>query len=135
MIGEAIFNRRDIMKPQRHGTAAIAMVVTLLILNLIVIAIVVGGGRDHDLTVRRIETIQAFYAADSGMNMAIREKMEGVDEDVDGGVGTISADDPIDDANDPAFGTAQVVVTVLGDIYTSRGRSGKARREMEAEMK
>ena len=128
-------------RQHRKAAAAIAMVVILVIVDLIIVGMVIGGGRDHDLTVKRMETLRAFYAAEAGMNMAIRELMENADEDVDGGVGTISADDPVDDANDPVLGKAQVVVTAEDEFpvpgkttLTSEGRSGDARREMEAEI-
>ncbi len=134
------------MHKHRRAMAAISMVVVLLIIDLMIISMVVGGARDHDLTVRRMDTIRAFYAAEAGMNMAIREKMIGVDEDgddalnppADDGIGTISFDDPIpNDANDPGFGTpknAQFVVTLSADkkTLTSTGRSGDAKREMDA---
>ena len=122
------------MRCRRRGAAAIATVVLLLILDLIIIRIVIGGARDHDLTVRRAETIQAFYAAEAGMNMAVREMMTSTDEDGDGAIGTIS--DDATPANDPTFGQAQalVIVTVAGPPTTlrSKGRSGDARREVEA---
>ena len=127
----------------RHrGQVAIAMVVILVIVDLIIVGMVISGGRDHDLTVKRMDTVRAFYAAEAGMNMAIRELMENLDEDVDGMVGTVSDDDPVDDDNDPVLGNAQVVVTALEDDpeqgqtrLTSQGRSGDARREMEAILK
>ncbi len=134
------------MHKQRRAMAAISMVVVLLIIDLMIISMVVGGARDHDLTVRRMDTIRAFYAAEAGMNMAIRERMVGVDEDgddalnpvPDDGIGTISYDAPApNDANDPGFGTpknAQFVVTISADkkTLTSTGRSGDAKREMDA---
>lgn len=117
----------------RRGTAAVSMIIVLMLVDLIIVGMVIGGARDHDLTVRRIETIQSFYAAEAGMNMAIREMMNNADEDGDGGIGTIS-DDAID-ANDPTFGQAQVLVTfiVVGPPTTlrSKGRAGNARREVE----
>lgn len=141
-------------KPQhtRHGAAAVAMVVILIIIDLIIVGIAIGGSRDHDLSIRRLQTVQAFYAAESGMNMAIRELMIPDDEDGDDALnepGTISDDG--DDANDPKpsdppVGSAQVVVTALTEEpgppddpdlldgqtrLTSTGRSGEARREME----
>ena len=110
------------------------MVMVLIMINLMVIRLVIGGGRDHMLTVRRLETIQAFYAAEAGMHMSIRELMEPADEDVDGDTGTIS--DDTDNATDPAFGTAQVVVTSLTvgpqTTLTSTGRSGNSQRKLEA---
>ncbi|MCH7849558.1 MAG: hypothetical protein IIB53_14495 [Planctomycetes bacterium] len=117
----------------RRATIAISMIIVLVVVNLVIISIVIGGARDHDLTIKRVETIQAFYAAEAGMNMAIRELMNNADEDGDGAVGTISDDGNA--ANDPTFGQAQVVVTasVAGPQTTlrSKGRSGDARREVE----
>ncbi len=109
------------------------MIIALVIVNLIIVGIVIGGARDHDLTIKRIETIESFYAAEAGMNMAIREMMNNADEDGDGAIGTISDDGNA--ANDPTFGQAQVlvIVAVAGPPTTlrSKGRSGDARREVE----
>ena len=119
--------------------AAVAMIVILLVIDLIVVSVVIGQGRDHDLTVRRLETIRAEYAAEAGVNMAIRELMEDADEDLDGAIGTISDDS--NDANDPTLGNAQFVVTAAADTpaagqttLTSAGRSGEARRKIEGVM-
>ena len=123
------------MRRTRHhrATVAISMIIALVMVNLIILSIVIGGARDHDLTIKRVETIQAFYAAEAGMNMAIREKMSNTDEDGDGAIGTIS--DDATPANDPTFGQAQVlvIVTVAGPPTTlrSKGRSGDARRQVE----
>ena len=120
----------------RRATIAISMVIALVVVNLIVISIVIGGARDHDLTIHRVESIESFYAAEAGMNMAIREMMVNADEDGDGAIGTIS--DDATPANDPAFGQAQVLVTaaVAGPTttLTSQGRSGQARRNIEASL-
>ncbi len=126
------------MHKHRRAMAAITMVVVLLIIDLMIISMVVGGARDHDLTVRRMDTIRAFYAAEAGMNMAIRERMIPDDEDNDtGGADTGSISDDGDPANDPGFGTpknTQFVVTLSPDkkTLTSTGRSGDAKREMDA---
>ena len=127
----------------RRGIVAIAMVAVLLILDLVLIAIVIGGARDHDLTVGRIDTIRAFYAAEAGMEMCIRELMEDVDEDGGGVIGTISYESTYVAADDPALGNAKCVVKVSPPdtplpgqtTYTSEGRSGQARRFMEAIVK
>ena len=118
---------------RRRGLAAIAAVVLLLILDLIVLGMVLGGAREQTLTSRRVETIQAFYAAESGVHMAVREVMLASDEDGDGGVGSISDDG--DPGNDPAFGSASASVRaeIGGDQTTliSRGDCGSSRRELE----
>ena len=93
-------------QPHRQGSAAMAMIVLLMIVDLIVVALVITGTRDHDLTVRRLQTIEAFYAAEAGMNMAIRELMNSADEDGDLTIGTISDDSPVNPANDPTLGPA-----------------------------
>jgi hypothetical protein len=121
---------------QRRALAAVAMVVVLIIIDLIVVGMVVGLGRDHHLTVHRMQTLEAMYAAEAGMNMSIREMMYDLDEDGDGAVGTISDDS--DDGTDPGVGNARFVVTAAADTpaagqttLTSAGRSGEAQRKME----
>lgn len=120
----------------RRGASAVVMVVVMLLVTVMVMGMVVSGGRDQDLTVRRVETIQAFYAAESGMNMAIREMMENADEDGDGTVGSISDDG--DSGTDPRVGNAAVVVTIddggSTSILSSRGSWGAAERVIQADL-
>ncbi|MHC5002829.1 MAG: hypothetical protein ACYTJ0_06865 [Planctomycetota bacterium] len=120
----------------RRGVVAVVMVAALLLVNILIVSIALSGARDQNLSVRRLETIQAFYAAEAGANMAIRELMEGSDEDGDGTAGTIS--DDANDSNDPALGAAQVVVTSsidgLDTILTSDGRGGDARRRIQVTL-
>lgn len=120
----------------RRGATAIVMVVVMLLVAVIVIGATLTGARDQDLTVRRVETVQSFYAAESGMNMAIREIINNADEDGDGGVGSISDDD--NDANNPTFGAATVLVTTepSGDdtLLTSVGTRGAATRRIQARL-
>jgi Tfp pilus assembly protein PilX len=119
---------------KRRGVAAVALLVLMLVLGLIVAGMLRSGGRDHNLTALRIESMQAFYAAEAGMNMAIREAHCGCDEDLDGVAGTISDDS--NDATDPQIGFGQVVVTqVVGGSSTTRtsdGRAKSARRSIDA---
>ena len=118
----------------KRAVISVAMLVVLILIYVIVISMVISGARDHLLTVRRMETIQAFYAAEGGMNMAIRELMINSDEDGDGGIGTISDDG--NSASDPTVGSAQLVVTASTassvTSLTSQGRSGSARRSAKA---
>ena len=123
------------IRRQRRGIAAVMMVVVMLIIDLVVVAIVLGTGRDHYLAVRRMETVEAIYAADAGMFMSLREFILDSDEDGDGKTGGISDDG--NDANDPSMGNAQFVVTSTAGVplpsqttLTAEGRSGEARRNM-----
>ena len=135
-------NARSVVNLQhgRRASAAVAMVVVLLIVDLLIVGMVISGSREHDLTIRRMETIESFYAAEAGANMAIRELMEYLDEDLDGTVGTISDDG--DSGNDPTVGNAQFHVTAAEDVpvlgqttLTSHGRSGEARRHLDTVLK
>ncbi|MHC4427072.1 MAG: hypothetical protein ACYS0D_00510 [Planctomycetota bacterium] len=121
---------------QRRAVAAVAMVVFLIVVDLIIVGFVVGLGRDHNLTLHRMRTLEAEYAAEAGVNMSIREMMYDLDADGDGTIGTISDDS--DDGTDPTLGNAQFVVTAAADTplagqttLTSSGRSGEARRQMK----
>ena len=121
---------------KRRGIAVVAVVVLMLILDLIVVGMVISGARGHDLTVRRMDTIRAFYAAEAGANMSIRELREEVNEDGDTAEGAISFEAAYDPNNDPTFGPAKVYVSidVVGSqtTLTSEGRSGEALRRVEA---
>lgn len=127
---------------RRRAAAAVVMVVILILVDLIVVGLVLSGSRDHDVTVRHMETIESFYAAEAGMNMAIRELMEDIDEDLDGTKGSISNDAVPDPANDPVLGNAFTYVSsepdtpVVGQTrLNSEGRSGEARRSLQAILK
>ena len=119
---------------QRRGTAAVAVLVVMLLLGLFEVGIVKAGARDQDVSVDRLLTVQAFYAAEAGAQMAFREISLGIDEDGDGTIGSISSDG--NDANDPTFGSAAVHCNVAFLSPTLRlislGRAGSARREIES---
>lgn len=116
----------------RRAAAGIASIVILVFLQLAVVGSVVLGARDQDTTVQRLDTLRSFYAAEAGMNMAIREMINNSDEDGDGTIGSISNDG--NPSNDPMLATARVhaVKTISGStsILTSRGRAGIARRQL-----
>jgi hypothetical protein len=124
---------RHLQIPHR-GIAAVAVIVVLVIVDLIVVGVVLSEARGHEVTVQRLETVRAYYAAEAGMHMAMRELMLQENHDDDCAIGTISNDGI--DANDPALGAASFMVTAIpsGSQYAIRsyGRSGDARREMSA---
>jgi len=128
-------NRKGSCGNSRRASAAVVVIIMLVILNLIVLSFTLNQSHDHDLTIRRLDTIKAFYAAEAGVNMAVRELMEPADEDLDGTIGTISDDSDPD--TDPTLGNAAFVVIAVVDTplvgqtsLTSQGRSGEARRQM-----
>jgi hypothetical protein len=121
-------------RPFPRGIAAVAVIVILVIVDLVVVGVVLSESRGHDVTVQRLETVRAYYAAEAGIHMAMRELVFQENQDDDCAIGTISNDGI--DANDPALGTASFMVTAVpsGSQYAIRayGRSGGARREMSA---
>jgi hypothetical protein len=121
---------------QRRGTVAVAMIIVMTVVSLVIVGMVLGGARDQDLTIRRLETLGAFYAAEAGMNMALRESMLSVDEDGDGAVGSISNDGNA--ANDPVIGSGRVRVEVVDgadeSTLISHGRAGDSQRRIESDL-
>ena len=118
----------------RRALVTIALLLALLLLQLVVVGVVSGGARDHDLTARRAEAMRAFYAAEAGMNMAVRELMLEVDTDGDGAIGGVSGNS--NDSDDPAVSGAQFHVDVRDfgaqQLLTGSGRSGLGLRTLEA---
>ncbi len=121
----------------RRGLIIVVMVVLMIIIDLIIVGMVVSQAREHDLTVRRMQSVESLYAAEAGMNMSIRELMIPANEDGDPGIGSISDDG--DDGTDPTLSNAAFVVTAAPNTpvagrttLTSEGRSGPARRRMQA---
>ena len=113
----------------RRASVAVVMIIALVVLQLAVVAAVVSGGRDQDLTVRRIDTLRAFYAAEGAMSIAIREYARMID---DSGNGTRTRNKPpstganvgktiIRNRREPR------IVEVLGIRYCVRLEQGRAK--------
>jgi hypothetical protein len=102
----------------RRGSIIVAVIVALVMLQVVVIGVVLLGAREQNLTILRLEASKAQYAAEAGMNMALRELYDSADEDGDGVVGSISNDG--NSANDPTVNGASIVVsmTVAGAVTT-----------------
>jgi adhesin/invasin len=120
----------------RRGTAAFAMILVLVLLQLGIVVIVLTTARDVDTSQQRLDSTRAFYGAESGTNMALREVMVGVDEDGDGTVGSISNDGNAN--NDPTIGLAKTsasrTLSGAGTDIISVGRAGNARRKADAQV-
>lgn len=119
----------------RLGAVIAAVVVLLLAADIAIIGFAMTVTSDQSISVDRLNTVRAFYAAEAGMNMAIRELMVSQDEDGDGTIGSISDDG--DSGNNPTLPQASLVVTVVtgggSDMtVTSTGSAGEARRRVEA---
>lgn len=124
--------RRASTSRSRRASVSIPLIVVLAAFQIVVAAMMLSGVRGSDILARRIETARAFYAAEAGANMAVREVMRGVDEDADGKIGGISDDS--NTATDPALGAARIVAESVSaggtSTITVTGRSGLAARRI-----
>ena len=121
----------------RRGAALVAVVVALVLLQLLVVGMTLGGARDQDLSARRVEAARAFYAAETGMNLAVREFVRDLDEDgngIVGGVASTGSPRALTNANvQVAVVDATVGLTKTGTI-TALGTSGLATRRVSSVM-
>lgn len=119
--------------PAERGSIGVAMIASIVVIQLIMVAVVISGARDQDTVLQRVDSARAFYACEAGANMAIREYMVMLDESGDGTVGTISNDGNA--ANDPELGRGRFFVSSAASgglvTVTTRGRSGDCERRAE----
>ncbi len=124
--------RKPAHQPRKRGSAVVAMLVALAMLQVMVAAIILSGARSDELTVLRLDASRAFYAAEAGANMATREVMLNADHDADGVIGSISNDSNA--ANDPALGVARLTAAAVtsggSTTVTITGRSGQTARRV-----
>ena len=117
----------------QRGSALITVLIIVMVLGFTIVGVVGVGTRNQMLSMHRINTARAFYAAEAGMNMAMRELAIGLDEDGDGTIGSISDDG--DDDNNPEIGGGRVFVSADNTdgnySLVSTGSSGSSRRRIE----
>lgn len=120
----------------QRGSALITVLIIVMVLGFTIVGVVGVGARNQMLSMHRINTARAFYAAEAGMNMSMRELAIGLDEDGDGTIGGISDDG--DDNNDPVIGGGRVFVSVenTGGILSlvSTGSAGASRRRIKVDL-
>jgi len=64
---------------KRRGAGVAVVVVMLAVLNIAVLGSVSAAAGESHVGAMRIETIRAFYAAESGAAVAVRESLAGAD--------------------------------------------------------
>jgi hypothetical protein len=117
----------------RTGAAAAAVILMLVIAELLITSAVLGSALDQDATLGRIESLRAFYAAEAGLNMSVRELMVGADENGDGTIGTVSNDGSAT-SDTTLEGGATFSVTISAgspSLVVSSGSAGTARQVIE----
>ncbi len=101
----------------RRGTVLIALIIALVIVQIAVVGVAVLGAREQDLSVRRLESAKAFYAAESASNIALREIAQYADDDGDTTIGSI-ASGVLASGVSINGGKAAAAVAVSGTTYT-----------------
>jgi hypothetical protein len=74
----------------------------------------------------------ALYAADTGIELALKEYLAGADLDGDGTIVGISDDN--NDANNPALGNGRILVHFVSGLMTATGTYGAAVRRIEVTL-
>jgi hypothetical protein len=110
----AIDNWRSVMErtpslQSRRGAVAIALVITMLLVGMLLIGVVLSGSRDQSASIHRMAAVRAYYAAEAGANLSLREIQYRTDFDGDGKVGTIAGTHAV--LNGFLIGFGNVVVT------------------------
>lgn len=62
----------------RRGLALLVAIVALAIIHIAVVGAVISGESEAQVSAFRVETVRAFYAAESGAMIAIRSNSDGL---------------------------------------------------------
>lgn len=118
--------RSDYAGPHlQRGVAVLSFVVALLIIGTLVLWLFQLTAVSSMATLGHYYSTGAFYAAESGVEMALRELAQANDIDSDGTIGTIS--DNGNDADDPSLATGAVHVSSPAALtYEATGRPAQS---------
>ena len=116
---------RSVKVFRRRGVAILAFVMALLVIGSFALWLFQLTAATSTSSLSHYLSMGAFYAAESGLEMAMRELNQSPpnDNDSDGTIGTIS--DNGNPADDPALVTGAVFVEETGsrpDTYQATGR-------------
>lgn len=105
----------------RRGMAIAVIIVVLAVLALVVAGAVRPAAQEADVASLRVQTIRAFYAAESGVSVLIGSVKSGTERPITGDV--------------IAWGTQSVEFeSVSADSVTLVGRSGFAQRRISLDL-
>lgn len=120
----------------RRGIAIVAMVGIMLLGEVVLVTSLMAVRHDQMLATYRLDSVRAFYAAEAGMNLAIREVMADADEDGDGTIGSVSDNDTDEDDVVLGVATLRVIRTDSPEDFVLRAdaRCGMSRTSLEASL-
>ncbi|MBZ0171497.1 MAG: hypothetical protein K8E66_03880 [Phycisphaerales bacterium] len=70
--------KRSVINQSRRGAVLAMVIVLIALLQLMVITSLGGAADDADEVVLRIQTLRAFYAAESGAVVALSDELRGI---------------------------------------------------------
>src|ERR1051325_9365193 len=103
----------------RRGVVAVVFAAALLVVATLVLWVFQSTAISARGMLGFLNTTDAFYAAESGLEYAQRELKIASDLDGDGTIGSISND--ANSANDPGLGTGTFHVSCVSKVLTSTG--------------
>src|SRR5262245_48464053 len=109
--------RADRHNHHHRGVVAVAFAASLIVVATLVLWIFQSTSVSARGSLGHLYTMNAFYAAESGIGFALREIKLGSDLDGDGAVGSISNDG--NSSNDPGMGSGTFHVSLASSILTS----------------
>lgn len=109
-----------------RGTILVATTILLMVLALAAGTAITATGDDARLSTLRVDSIRSFYAAESGVEIAIRTL---IDDPANPAAGTIS----LPDGSVIEFITPFAAAPAPPGTATIEGRYGAARRRLDVE--
>lgn len=103
----------------RMGGAVVGLVALMLVMGAVIVFMALGGARQQELSNQGLSATRSFYAAESGVNMAVREVLMNVDHD-NNGVGTIESSQSMLSALHGSM--IDVQASTLGNTVTLSGK-------------
>ena len=127
--------RRSRVDRPRRGVVLLVVLLLLLILATTSITYVALVGASQDATIQQWHALQAVYAAEAGLEMAMQELAQSADLDSDGTVGGISDDGNVVDNPSVGVGTVEVSYSEgASKVLTATGRASQAERVVQVTL-
>jgi len=114
----------------RRGAALVAFVTALLVIGTLTLTVLQMTGLGAHSHLAHYRSNGAFYAAESGIELALREVNLSSDIDSDGTIGSISNNG--NSADDPALTSGSFNVSVAAKVHTATGTWLTYKRTLEA---
>ena len=121
------------LERQACGGILIGAVIVLVLLAVFAVTTAAAYSAGLQAYAVSADSTSALYAADTGIEIALKEYLEGNDRDRDGTIGGVSDDG--DARNDPRLDAAYITVHCADGVMTATGTCGAAARRIEVTLR